>query len=136
MRLSLLISSLLTLHGVLADVTSAETAPGATLNLGGSVATTEPGVAASTSTSILDPAITTAPVGDLSTVTIDGSPGYQVAGNCVKECLFQEFDNTPDGLILPAELGCNRYYPPINKLSLYLYPKSKINIETENTKAN
>jgi hypothetical protein len=117
MRLSLLVSSLLTLHSVLADVTSA------TLNLGGTVATTEPGVAASTSTSILDPAITTAPVGDLSTVTIDGSPGYQVAGNCVKECLFQEFENTPDGLILPAELGCNRYFPSLNILPLYLYPK-------------
>jgi hypothetical protein len=118
MRLSLLFSSLLTLHGVLADVTIA---PGATL--GGTVATTEAGVAASTSTSILDPAITTAPVGDLSTVTIDGSPGYQVAGNCVKECLFQEFENTPDGLILPAELGCNRYFPSLNILPLYLYPK-------------
>lgn len=83
-RLSLLISSLVRLHGVLADVTSAATAEGATPILGG-VATTEGGVAASTSTSILDPAITTAPVGDLSTVTIDGSPGYSIAANCVKK---------------------------------------------------
>jgi hypothetical protein len=111
MRLSLLISSLPTLNGVLADVTSAATAHGvgATLNLGGTIATTEAGVAASTSTSILDPVITTAPAGDLSTVTIDGLPGYQVAANCVKNCLFEEFDGTPDGLYLPIEIGCARY---------------------------
>lgn len=111
MRLSLLISSLLTLHDVLADVTSAATTQGATLNLGGTIATTEAGVAASTSTSIVDPAITTAPVGDLSTVTIDGSPGYQVAANCVKDCLFEEIENIPDGLYLPIALGCARYSP-------------------------
>jgi hypothetical protein len=115
MRLFLLISSLLTLDGVLADVTSAfisaatANGVGATLNLGGTIATTEAGVAASTSTSIVDPAITTAPAGDLSTVTIDGSPGYQVAANCVKNCLFEEFEGTPDGLYLPIVIGCARY---------------------------
>jgi hypothetical protein len=115
MRLFLLISSLLTLDGVLADVTSAfisaatANGVGATLNLGGTIATTEAGVAASTSTSIVDPAITTAPAGDLSTVTIDGLPGYQVAANCVKNCLFEEFEGTPDGLYLPIAIGCARY---------------------------
>ena len=56
-----------------------------------------------------DGALTTAPPGDLATVTIYDTPAYSVAAGCVRECLMQEFEaGIPDGLILAAALGCNR----------------------------
>jgi hypothetical protein len=124
-NLSILTSILITLHGVLAleDAVSIATSVAggepATLNLGGGITSSSNGeatetaivAASSTTTGNGEAVITTAPAGDLSTVSIDAAPGYQIAGSCVKDCLFGELEGEPDGLMLPLELGCYRSLP-------------------------
>jgi hypothetical protein len=112
-NLSILISTLITLHGVLAseaDVSFATAVGGkpATLNLGGGatsssngeVTETAIGVASSTATGNGEAVITTAPAGDLATVSIGAAPGYQVSLFHARLSLSRELSSWAPGLHL------------------------------------
>ncbi|KAN0090034.1 hypothetical protein V8E51_018613 [Hyaloscypha variabilis] len=109
-NLEILVSILFALRGVLGEDGAAITVSSSAPLDGNPFASST--VVDETSSAIAgDGALTTAPPGDLATVTIYDTPAYSVAAGCVRECLMQEFEaGIPDGLILAAALGCTSPY--------------------------